>query len=181
MGPFLAEKSNGRSIGRIAILSHVLLRYMLRRLLALPEALLTVWYNVMERGRLSAGETVLIHGGSSGIGRSSLLLWFFAHCNVKTEGLLSVGHELTNYIYMFEKFGLAKRRSLLLAHLNYNLMGLYWAASPSDDPSSDCGFAADAAWSSGPRPRLKDKERALPTPWRAQSHVSLGRHFGAGG
>ncbi len=35
---------------------------------ALPEALLTVWYNVMERGRLSAGETVLIHGGSSGIG-----------------------------------------------------------------------------------------------------------------
>ncbi len=35
---------------------------------ALPEALLTVWYNVFVRGRLSAGETVLIHGGSSGIG-----------------------------------------------------------------------------------------------------------------
>ena len=35
---------------------------------ALPEALLTVWYNIMERGQLSAGETVLIHGGSSGIG-----------------------------------------------------------------------------------------------------------------
>jgi len=35
---------------------------------ALPEALLTVWYNVMERGQLSAGETALIHGGSSGIG-----------------------------------------------------------------------------------------------------------------
>ena len=35
---------------------------------ALPEALLTVWYNVMERGQLSAGETVLINGGSSGIG-----------------------------------------------------------------------------------------------------------------
>ncbi len=35
---------------------------------ALPEALLTVWYNVFERGRLTAGETVLIHGGSSGIG-----------------------------------------------------------------------------------------------------------------
>ena len=35
---------------------------------ALPEALLTVWYNVMGRGQLSAGETVLIHGGSSGIG-----------------------------------------------------------------------------------------------------------------
>ena len=35
---------------------------------ALPEALLTVWYNVFERGRLAKGETVLIHGGSSGIG-----------------------------------------------------------------------------------------------------------------
>lgn len=35
---------------------------------ALPEALLTVWYNVFERGRLTDGETVLIHGGSSGIG-----------------------------------------------------------------------------------------------------------------
>ena len=35
---------------------------------ALPEALLTVWYNVFERGQLTAGETALIHGGSSGIG-----------------------------------------------------------------------------------------------------------------
>ena len=35
---------------------------------ALPEALLTVWYNVFERGRLTEGETVLIHGGSSGVG-----------------------------------------------------------------------------------------------------------------
>ena len=35
---------------------------------ALPEALLTVWYNVVERGQLSAGDTVLVHGGSSGIG-----------------------------------------------------------------------------------------------------------------
>ena len=35
---------------------------------ALPEALLTFWYNVIERGQLSAGETVLIQGGSSGIG-----------------------------------------------------------------------------------------------------------------
>ena len=35
---------------------------------ALPEALLTVWYNVFERGGLTERETVLIHGGSSGIG-----------------------------------------------------------------------------------------------------------------
>ncbi len=35
---------------------------------ALPEALLTVWHNVFTLGALQPGETVLIHGGSSGIG-----------------------------------------------------------------------------------------------------------------
>lgn len=35
---------------------------------ALPEALLTVWHNVFQRGGLRSGETVLIHGGTSGIG-----------------------------------------------------------------------------------------------------------------
>jgi putative PIG3 family NAD(P)H quinone oxidoreductase len=35
---------------------------------ALPEALLTVWHNVVQRCRLRAGETILIHGGASGIG-----------------------------------------------------------------------------------------------------------------
>lgn len=35
---------------------------------ALPETILTVWANVMEGGNLQPGETILIHGGSSGIG-----------------------------------------------------------------------------------------------------------------
>ncbi|MEJ0070389.1 MAG: NAD(P)H-quinone oxidoreductase [Pseudomonadota bacterium] len=35
---------------------------------ALPEALFTVWDNLFDRGRLKAGETVLIHGGASGVG-----------------------------------------------------------------------------------------------------------------
>jgi NADPH:quinone reductase-like Zn-dependent oxidoreductase len=35
---------------------------------ALPEALFTVWHNLFERGRLAHGETVLVHGGASGIG-----------------------------------------------------------------------------------------------------------------
>lgn len=35
---------------------------------ALPEALLTVWHNLYQRCGLQAGETVLIHGGASGIG-----------------------------------------------------------------------------------------------------------------
>src|SRR6185503_4616378 len=35
---------------------------------ALPETLMTVWHNVFERGALISGETLLVHGGSSGIG-----------------------------------------------------------------------------------------------------------------
>jgi NADPH2:quinone reductase len=41
---------------------------------AIPETFFTVWYNLFERGRLTAGETVLIHGGSSGIGTTAIQL-----------------------------------------------------------------------------------------------------------
>jgi len=39
---------------------------------ALPEAVFTVWTNLVERGWLMAGETVLVHGGSSGIGTTAI-------------------------------------------------------------------------------------------------------------
>ena len=39
---------------------------------AIPETLMTVWHNVFERGALKAGETLLIHGGSSGIGTMAI-------------------------------------------------------------------------------------------------------------
>jgi NADPH2:quinone reductase len=41
---------------------------------ATPETLMTVWHNVFERGGLKAGETLLIHGGSSGIGTMAIQL-----------------------------------------------------------------------------------------------------------
>src|SRR5262245_29345024 len=41
---------------------------------AIPEAFFTVWTNVFERGRLRAGETILVHGGSSGIGTTAIQL-----------------------------------------------------------------------------------------------------------
>ncbi|WP_315713891.1 MULTISPECIES: NAD(P)H-quinone oxidoreductase [unclassified Bradyrhizobium] len=41
---------------------------------ALPETLMTVWHNVFERGGLKAGETLLVHGGSSGIGTMAIQL-----------------------------------------------------------------------------------------------------------
>jgi len=41
---------------------------------AIPETLMTVWHNVFERGALKAGEMLLIHGGSSGIGTMAIQL-----------------------------------------------------------------------------------------------------------
>jgi NADPH2:quinone reductase len=41
---------------------------------AVPETFFTVWHNVFERGALKAGETLLVHGGSSGIGTTAIQL-----------------------------------------------------------------------------------------------------------
>ncbi|MEO7135401.1 MAG: NAD(P)H-quinone oxidoreductase [Vicinamibacterales bacterium] len=40
----------------------------------IPETFFTVWTNVFQRGRLKAGETILIHGGTSGIGTTAIQL-----------------------------------------------------------------------------------------------------------
>jgi NADPH2:quinone reductase len=44
------------------------------RAAALPETFFTVWANVFQMGRLKPGETVLVHGGTSGIGTTALQL-----------------------------------------------------------------------------------------------------------
>jgi NADPH:quinone reductase len=41
---------------------------------AIPETFFTVWTNVFQRGKLQAGETILIHGGTSGIGTTAIQL-----------------------------------------------------------------------------------------------------------
>ncbi len=41
---------------------------------AIPETFFTVWHNVFERGALKSGETLLVHGGSSGIGTTAIML-----------------------------------------------------------------------------------------------------------
>lgn len=73
---------------------------------ALPETYFTVWANVFQMGRLHAGETVLIHGGSSGIGSTALQLGreFGAHVYVtvggasKVDACLKLGAEVAiNY------------------------------------------------------------------------------------
>jgi NADPH:quinone reductase len=44
------------------------------RAAAIPETFFTVWTNVFERGRLQPGESILVHGGSSGIGTAAIQL-----------------------------------------------------------------------------------------------------------
>ncbi|OTG98188.1 NAD(P)H-quinone oxidoreductase [Acinetobacter sp. ANC 4654] len=41
---------------------------------AIPETFFTVWANVFQMGKAKAGETILVHGGTSGIGTTALML-----------------------------------------------------------------------------------------------------------
>ncbi len=48
--------------------------YSMVQAAALPETYFTVWTNVFERGRLVVGESLLVHGGTSGIGTTAIQL-----------------------------------------------------------------------------------------------------------
>ena len=72
----------------------------------LCETLFTVWINVFDRGRLRAGESFLVHGGSSGIGTTAIQLarlfgarvFATAGSGEKCEACLSLGaHRAINY------------------------------------------------------------------------------------
>src|SRR5690606_27555925 len=54
---------------------------------ALPETYFTVWSNVFDRGALAPGETLLVHGGASGIGTTAIsLACAFGHTVYATAG-----------------------------------------------------------------------------------------------
>ncbi|RPD44664.1 NAD(P)H-quinone oxidoreductase [Hymenobacter sediminis] len=48
--------------------------WTLAEVASLPETVFTVWHNVFQRGQLQPGETLLVHGGSSGIGVTAVQL-----------------------------------------------------------------------------------------------------------
>lgn len=48
--------------------------FAMREAAAIPETYFTIWPSIMERGQLSVGDTILIHGGASGIGTSAIQL-----------------------------------------------------------------------------------------------------------
>jgi putative PIG3 family NAD(P)H quinone oxidoreductase len=59
----------------------------LKQAAGLPEALFTAWLNVFMLGRLKAGEWLLVHGGSSGVGTTAIQLARLENANV----LVTVG------------------------------------------------------------------------------------------
>lgn len=59
-------------------------RLSLEEAAALPETVFTVFTNVFERGRLAAGETLLVHGGNSGIGVTAIAMARAAGARVVT-------------------------------------------------------------------------------------------------
>jgi NADPH:quinone reductase-like Zn-dependent oxidoreductase len=61
----------------------------LREAASLPECLWTVWNNLFLRGELTCGETVLIHGGTSGIGHFALQMAKAAGAKV----IATAGHD----------------------------------------------------------------------------------------
>lgn len=69
---------------------------------ALPETVFTVFTNLFERGRLVAGESVLVHGGNSGIGTTAIVMAKHAGAQVfatvrgakKAEAARSLGADL---------------------------------------------------------------------------------------
>lgn len=73
---------------------------------ALPETLFTVWHNVFERGWATEGETILVHGGTSGIGTMAIMLGkafgltVIVTCgdNAKCDAALEIGADVAiNY------------------------------------------------------------------------------------
>ena len=57
-------------------------RFDLKLAASLPEALFTAWLNVFMLGRLKAGEWLLVHGGSSGVGTIAIQLARLAEAKV---------------------------------------------------------------------------------------------------
>ncbi|HXS07226.1 MAG TPA: NAD(P)H-quinone oxidoreductase [Rhizomicrobium sp.] len=54
---------------------------------SLPEALFTAWTNIVDTGRLTPGETLLVHGGTSGIGVIAIQMFAqFGHTVFATAG-----------------------------------------------------------------------------------------------
>jgi putative PIG3 family NAD(P)H quinone oxidoreductase len=95
---------------------------------ALPETYFTVWHNVFQRGGLKAGESFLVHGGTSGIGTTAIQLakafgarvFATAGSDAKCEAMrelgadLSINYKETDFVEAVEKETGGKGVNLIL-------------------------------------------------------------------
>jgi putative PIG3 family NAD(P)H quinone oxidoreductase len=95
---------------------------------ALPEALLTIWHNLFQRAGLKRGETVLIHGGASGMGTMGVMMCAALGAEVYTTAgsaekcsaleargaKRAVNYKTQNFEQVFTELGLANRIDVIL-------------------------------------------------------------------
>ena len=85
---------------------------------AMPETLFTVWTNLFERAYATEGDTVLVHGGTSGIGTMAIAL-----CNIfGVTIIVTAGSD--------EKVAAAKALGADHA-INYKISSSGWGRSPA--------------------------------------------------
>lgn len=101
---------------------------LMKQAAALPETFFTVWSNVFMRGRLKAGETLLIHGGASGIGTTAIQLGkAFGATVIVTAGSdarcractalgadLAINHKTTDFVEAVKAFTGGKGADVIL-------------------------------------------------------------------
>ena len=85
---------------------------------AIPENFFTVWYNIFNRGQIKRSDTILIHGGSSGIGTAAIQLCKVHGCKVittvgnrkkqlycnKLGANLAINYKNNNFVELIKKY-----------------------------------------------------------------------------
>ena len=131
----------------------------LKQAACLPETYFTVWSNVFQRGRLDAGQRLLVHGGSSGIGTTAIQLasvfgarvFATAGSNEKCQACLNLGAEMA-LNYHSEDF-VEVIRELGGAHLILDMVGGSYIAR-NIKALADDGCLVQIAFLEGPKVEL---------------------------
>ena len=131
----------------------------LKQAACLPETYFTVWSNVFQRGRLDAGQRLLVHGGSSGIGTTAIQLasvfgarvFATAGSNEKCQACLNLGAEMA-LNYHSEDF-VKVIRELGGAHLILDMVGGSYIAR-NIKALADDGCLVQIAFLEGPKVEL---------------------------
>ena len=112
----------------------------------IPETFFTVWHNVFQRGQLKPGETLLIHGGSSGIGTTAIQLAkqkgakviITAGSKVKCDACLEIGadaainYKREDFVTEVKRFSNSKGADVILDMVGGEYTGRNYAAAALD-------------------------------------------------